>query len=146
MSEKKQFKSILYYSVVVFVLFLLISSCFKNILLKRRCTDSIKVKCVEIMEKEDYYQSLYLPMWKGQYNGKEIIFETDYTTKKYDIDDTEIIKVNPNDLNEFVYVRDKYDNIIHIIFIIIFFIVNFYFFIIDFKKYKKEKFEKKLRE
>lgn len=139
-------KKILYYLVFLIGILITLYSCFDYIRLKKVCTQELNVECVDVYTQNDYYRDVSAPIWKGIYNNQEIIFESDYTSQKHKIGEKEIIKINPNNLNEFIDSDKIKGNNIQLICLIIFIIVYFFFLSIDIKKYRKEIFERNLRE
>lgn len=145
-NEKKFFIKIMYYLIFLIGILILLYSCFDYVKLKKVCTKELNVECIDVYKQNDYYRDVYAPIWKGIYNNKEIIFESDYTSQTHKIGEKEIIKINPNNLNEFIDSDKIKGNNIQLICLIIFTIVYFFFFYIGIKNYRKEIFEKKLRE
>ena len=142
---KKIFIKIMYYLIFLIGILILLYSCFDSVRLKKVCTQELNVECIDVYRQNDYHRDVYAPIWKGIYNDQEIIFESDYTSQKYKIGEKEIIKINPNNLTEFIDSDKIKGNNIQLICLIIFIIVYFFFLSIDIKKYRKENFERKLR-
>ena len=143
---KKNFIKIMYYLIFLIGILILLYSCFDYVRLKKVCTKELNVECIDVYKQNDYYRDVYAPIWKGIYNNKEIIFKSDYTSQTHKIGEKEIIKINPNNLNEFIDSDKIKGNNIQLICLIIFIIVYFFFLKIDIKNYRKEIFERKLRE
>lgn len=80
----------------------------RTILKMSRCTMSINAECIKVKESirrggGDYASRTYSPIWKCNYNDKEIILESSsYTSKMYNVGDKQNILINPNNTNEFI--------------------------------------------
>lgn len=74
------------------------------ILKMSRCTMSINAECIKVKENigRDMFRTCS-PIWKCNYNDKEIILESSsYTNKMYNVGDKQNILINPNNTNEFI--------------------------------------------
>lgn len=139
--------SIIVYLIFAIGIFIGLYYCFDYIKLNIVCVESLSVKCIDIkIYYDDHNNMTYSPIWQGKYNNKKIIFESDeYTSKTYKIGKTETIKINPNNLNEFIDSNKRFGSINLMIFTIVFIVLSFASLIKDLRKYEKEKFEEKIR-
>ena len=111
------------------------SALISYFVLKNKCTKKLSVTCVDVNIKYKYVRDgnsdsrqvkIYKPRWLGVYKQKEYIFERNiYVSKSYNINDTEIIFINPDNLNEFIDSSYKSDLYISTILGSMFFIIGF---------------------
>lgn len=102
-----------------------------------RCTMNIEAECVKVKEsiksRDGYTVHTCSPIWKCNFNNKEIILESAaYTSKTYNIGDKQNILINPNDTNEFIDNTQKSVGIIFTIFGILFICAAVIFILLTF--------------
>lgn len=74
---------------------------------------NIEAECIKVKEsikrRNGYTVHTCSPIWKCNFNNKEIILESAaYTSKTYNIGDKQNILINPNDTNEFMDNTQKF--------------------------------------